>query len=351
MKGCKYSLLVLLALINMGCSSGDRITIMAFNVENLFDNVDDPAKVDREYLPIESKQNEAHRAGCMQVEVETWRNQCLNIDWSDQMLESKLSAVAAAILQVGGGRGPDIVALQEVENVAILERLRVEYLAAAEYLPAVLVEGDDTRGIDVAFLTRLPLAAAPVLHAVEYADEFADRRGDTRGILQADFVLPDATVMTGFSVHFPAPFHPTAMRVTTYARLRELLAALPDDRHAFAAGDFNTTSREDESLGLLDRVVRPEWEVSNDLCNDCSGTSYYAGDNTWSFLDMVLWRRCCGENTTWMLRNSPVWIANSLPQQVREDGTPRRFDLQTGLGVSDHWPVVLAIEPNRNNAL
>ena len=70
-------------------------------------------------------------------------------------------SLADTIRQVNGGRGADIIALQEVENVAILERLRTEYLADLGYLPAILVEGTDTRGIDVAFLSRLPLAGEP----------------------------------------------------------------------------------------------------------------------------------------------------------------------------------------------
>ena len=36
------------------------------------------------------------------------------------------------------------------------------------------------------------------------------------------FELPDGSVLTGFSVHFPAPFHPTEMREVAYRRLNEL---------------------------------------------------------------------------------------------------------------------------------
>ena len=65
-------------------------------------------------------------------------------------IEQKLKSIAAAILQVDGGRGPDILALQEIENAGVLDRLRREYLAAANYRPPVLIEGEDLRGIDVA---------------------------------------------------------------------------------------------------------------------------------------------------------------------------------------------------------
>ena len=150
------------------------------------------------------------------------------------------------------GRGADIIAMQEVENVAVLERLRNEHLGGLGYLPAILVEGTDTRGIDVAFLSRLPLVGEPQLHPL-LIPEFPDRQGDTRGVLQADFEMPDGSVLTGFSVHFPAPFHPTPMRIAAYEHLAALRNALPDDRHVFAAGDFNTTSSEDTRESMLDR--------------------------------------------------------------------------------------------------
>ncbi|MDH4071539.1 MAG: endonuclease/exonuclease/phosphatase family protein [Gammaproteobacteria bacterium] len=321
---------------------------MTFNVENLFDNADDPGKDDLDYLPIEAKQTEEHRAACARVEVESWRNRCLTVDWSHETLDRKLSVVADAILQVGSGRGPDIVALQEVENIAILERLRTEHLGDAGYLPGVLVEGDDARGIDVAFLSRLPLAGPPVLHDIEIEESMRARAGDTRGILQADFRMADGSILTGYAVHFPAPYHPTAMRVTAYEALNLLADALPPDRNAFAAGDFNTTSVEDRREGLLATYARPGWIVSNDLCDGCPGSSYFPPDNAWSFLDMILWRPCCGDAATWSVRGNSVRIANRTPAQVSDDRTPRRFDSPKGNGVSDHWPVVLTLEPGHN---
>ena len=319
------------------------VTIMAFNVENLFDNVDDAGKNDATFLGIEDKQSEAHKALCADIEVERWRVQCLDWDWSDAIIEQKLAAVAAAILQVGDGRGADIVALQEVENIRILERLRREYLEVAGYRPAILIEGDDIRGIDVAFLSRLPLHDEPTLQAIDFGDIEQERLLDTRGILEATFVLPNGELLTGYSVHFPAPFHPTGMRESAYTRLNELRNALPPGRSAFAAGDFNTTAVEDREQALLDRFVRPYWTVTHEVgCGGCPGTSYFAPRDDWSFLDMILWSR--GENATWALRAESVRIANRAPSQVRENGTPWRFEMPGGRGVSDHWPLVASIE-------
>ncbi|MCB1845744.1 MAG: endonuclease/exonuclease/phosphatase family protein, partial [Halioglobus sp.] len=154
-------------------------------------------------------------------------------------------------------------------------------------------------------------------------------------------------VLTGFAVHFPAPFHPTAMRVSAYETLNALRAALPADRAAFAAGDFNTSSAEDAEQNLLDRLVRPRWVVAHDLgCgDDCRGSSYYARDGSWSFLDMILWSPGNrGKNPTWDIRADSVRLANQAPGQRRKDGTPARFDPSGGPGVSDHWPLKILIE-------
>ena len=208
----------------------------------------------------------------------------------------------------------------------------------------MLIEGSDTRGIDVAFLSRLPLAGDPVLHAFDVPG-FPDRAGDTRGVLQADFELADGSVLTGFAVHFPAPYHPTPMRVAAYEHLNALRDALPDHHHAFAAGDFNTTSTEDEREQMLDRLARPGWTVAHDLgCGDCRGTYYYRPDDNWSFLDMILFSPARGAKTTAGIRADSVTIANEIASQVTAAGTPRRHDSATGTGVSDHWPIVATIE-------
>jgi len=320
------------------------VTVMTFNVQNLFDNDDAPGKDDKAYLPIEAKQGQDHIDACNEIEVASWRDECLNLDWSLAAIEHKLTVLADTIRQVEGGRGADIIALQEVENVMILERLRTGYLAELGYEPAILVEGSDLRGIDVAFLSKFPLARPPVLHPLQLAD-FPDREGDTRGVLQADFLLPNGAVMTGFSVHFPAPFHPTEMRIAAYTHLTELLQALPDSQHAFAAGDFNTTGIEDNEKHLLDDYARPYWTLAHDIgCETCKGTHYYARGDNWSFLDMILFAEARGGNTTARIRAESVQIANLNPAQVSRHGTPERFRSAHGTGVSDHWPMTVTLE-------
>ena len=321
------------------------VSIMTFNVENLFDTLDDPGKDDSTYLPLKHKQTVAHRDRCSELQVERWRDQCLNYDWSTIALEIKMSAVARAALQFNGGRGPDILVLQEIENANVLEQLRVGFLSSAGYRPAVLIEGNDKRGIDVAFLSRFDLAGDAVLHAVAHAGWEQSRIDDTRGILEATFRLPDGTLLTGYAVHFPAPYHPREMREQAYEALNLLHDALPPGRMAFAAGDFNTTAAENAEHKMLDRWVRPKWIVAHDACSGCPGTYFYPPNNTWSFLDTILWSRAGrGEKTTWRMRAGSVQLVNRAAGQTTADSKPRRFELPDGTGISDHWPLAMTIE-------
>lgn len=335
-------------ILAAGCTAEpaktQSVTVMTFNAQNLFDNVDDPGKDDKAYLPLQAKQNEQHTAACNEIEVDSWRDECLNLDWSDAAVEHKLGVLAATIRQVNEGAGADIIVFQEVENAAILNRLREGHLAELGYQQAILIEGTDTRGIDVAFLSRYPLAEEAVLHPL-LVPEFPERAGDTRGVLQATFALPNGARLTGFAVHFPAPFHPTEMRIAAYEHLNGLLQALPIDQHAFAAGDFNTTSAEDQREGLLDAFARPNWVLAHDVgCDNCKGSYFYGRDDTWSFLDMILFAPARGVKTTVALRADSVAIANRNPAQVSDSGTPERYRSESGTGVSDHWPLLATLE-------
>jgi len=46
------------------------VTIMSFNVENLFDNADDPQKNDETFLALGDKQSDEHRALCAPIPVD-----------------------------------------------------------------------------------------------------------------------------------------------------------------------------------------------------------------------------------------------------------------------------------------
>jgi hypothetical protein len=102
-----------------------RVTIMSYNVENLFDTEDNPSREgDNTYLPRSQKGTPEHIALCERTtDPGSHRQECLNLDWSEQVLAKKLQNIATVIGRFED-RGPDILLLQEVENQGIANRLR-----------------------------------------------------------------------------------------------------------------------------------------------------------------------------------------------------------------------------------
>ena len=80
-----YRLFALLLLVLP--AQAESLTIMAFNVENLFDATHDPGKNDETYLPSSEKKSRSHIDKCNKVKVKRWREQCLNWDWNEKIVE------------------------------------------------------------------------------------------------------------------------------------------------------------------------------------------------------------------------------------------------------------------------
>lgn len=326
--------------------SPQAITVMTYNVENLFDSLDDPGKEDETYLPIEAKGTPQHKIKCAALSRDWWRQQCMETDWSESKIKRKIGRLSDVILQVKEGKGPDILVLQEVENLNILERLRQNGLAKAGYKEAILIEGPDTRGIDVAMLSKLPQVNKAVLHEIKL--DSADRKKEarpTRGILQAQFALPDGETLTLLGVHFPSQGSPTAARRKALAKLEEVRAALPKDSYIIAAGDFNITASEDGREGLFAEAAK-NWLVSHQIgCQTCQGTHNYRGD--WSFLDVMLFSKNF-QNSPWVVDSKSIRTPNKSLYQMDFWGGPARFnDGRAQKGVSDHWPLAADLVPGR----
>ena len=318
---------------------------MTFNAENLFDTAHAPGKEDWAYQPLAAKTGAEHRRACARSLGARETRRCLFMDWSEPVLRRKLERVASVVLQVENGRGPDILVLEEVENLAVLERLRAGPLAAAGYRPGILIEGGDPRGIDVGILSRLERAGDPALR-----DAAAPGSPPMRGFLQADFRLPDGRLLTVFAVHFPSAFHPTAARAAALGALDSLLRRLPRERMALAAGDFNVTAEEEARDRLFEPLLAGDWAAAHELgCPGCAGTHYYAPKDSWSFLDRILLRKSLSPQggAPWALLPESVRVANALSFQKARDGTPAPFDPADGSGVSDHWPLYAELERRR----
>ena len=323
-------LITFMLLSSLGFAS--KFTVMTFNVENLFDNLDDSQKEDETYLPSSMKTSKLHIDQCNKIEVFKWRDDCLNIDWNDEVIEYKLNVITETILSYKE-HGPDIIGLQEVENENILKQL-YSRLKHHGYKFYALVEGNDDRGIDNAFISKHEILNSK-LHQIEFSGGSKDQIGDTRPILESVFLIKDKEVSI-YNVHFPAPHNPLFMRKDAFTTLDKL--GSNNKRIAVALGDFNVTSAENAKEKLYEKIHK-NWFVSHiDQCSECKGTNYYFRDDRWSFLDAVMLKR--GDSSEFV-ENSVEIITTDA--HTRDDGSPLRFNSKGLYGVSDHFPVVVKI--------
>jgi len=150
-----------------------NITCIAFyNLENLFDTINDPNINDEEFLP-EGK----------------------NL-WTGPKYIEKLSHMADVITQIGDEYikgGPVAIGVSEVENMLALTDLANQpKMKASGYVP-ILLEGPDRRGVDVGFLYRKDLfkLISYTSHRLVVADQPDFRTRDqllVKGIILGDTV-------------------------------------------------------------------------------------------------------------------------------------------------------------------
>jgi len=206
--------------VTMWSDDPDRIVISIFNVENLFDDADDPYRND-EGTPAKPR--------------------------------DRLEKIALAIRKVNA----DVVALQEVESRGFLERFVEVFLPDMGYRHIVHFEGNDQRGIDVAVLSRAPVGEVTSRRHLEFAGPDGVTRRFLRDVPAITVMPSDALPFEIWPVHFKSKAGDAdgsePVRLAEAAEVRRLLdlefAADPAAR-IIVAGDFNDT-RESKSMAIV----------------------------------------------------------------------------------------------------
>lgn len=304
-----------------------RISIMAYNVENLFDTLDDPHKNDETFLP-KLKKNKAIQKKCRKSSKGHWVKECLETNWTTFKLDVKMKRLAQVIKGYKKS-GPDILILEEIENKSVLNIFNEKHLG---YKNVILLEGPDKRGIDVAILTKLDSVKKAKLHLQRSP---SNQVKATRGILEAFLKLPNNETLSVFGVHFPSQGSPTKARKEAIALLNKLVKKR--SHLSIAGGDFNIIKKEDY---LYKKNLNKHWSVSHLIgCKKCKGSNYYHRRRSWSFLDALLFSKNFGK--TWKIDKASIDIFNKLDVQKNRYGSPKKFNMgEDKTGVSDHWPVV-----------
>ena len=307
---------------------GESFQVVFYNVENLFDTEDDPAKLDDDFTPSGK------------------------YAWDEERFITKIHRIGEVLGKIDPEL-PGLVGLCEVENRAVLESLvKSEGLSAAGY-KIIHQDSPDERGIDVALLYKPGL-----LNLVE--EEFLEVRlpdgndPDTRDILHATFKV-GGELLHVYVNHWPSRGkgqEETEINRVTAAGIASksingLLSKTPDAK-ILVMGDFNDYPG-NKSIGhVLDAGedhshLLYDYMAPLDAAGD--GSYWYQGD--WGTLDQFMGSWSLVESTRGL--NAHVGSASIFKWEglffTDGKGVQRPDRTYAGEsykgGYSDHLPVIL----------
>lgn len=317
------------AVAEFDTSHKQQFSVMFYNLENLYDTIDDPHKNDNDFLPSSQKK------------------------WNTFTYYNKLKNISNVIIASGEWHTPDIIGVAEVENKNCLFDLTHKTALSRKEYEIVHYDSPDRRGIDVALLYN------PRTFTVTYSQALPVYFGNshistTRDILYVKGSMnPAHDSLHVFVCHFPSrlggKIDSDAKRAAAAQVVRSAIDSI-QMRNAEARiviiGDFNDTPT-DESIAKVLNVNT----LYNDTCTSCltnildrraQGTHCYK--NEWAFLDQTIVSNAIVRNYSVL---STVQQHDFLFETGKKSGNKTPFRSYKGSfytkGYSDHLPVVLLL--------
>lgn len=347
MKKLFIAIIILCVPILVTCQSKTDTVYLAFwNLQNLFDTVDDPTIDDAEFLP-ESE-----------------------LEWTEDRLDKKMYNLARIIRVMNDGNGPDLLGVCEVENQVVLDKMINKFLPDLEYKTAYL-ESPDNRGIDNGLIYKSEKFKLLNVQAdtVHLSDGWP-----TRLIFGANLLTDENIKFTVFVNHWPSrrggqelsePNRIAAAQTLRYAVDR--IFQTDSQANIFIIGDFND---DPVNISILESLkanpikcdsVKTELEIypGKELFN-LSYESYAEGNGsykykaTWNMLDQIIVSGSVmvGKDFNYICNSFEVFSPGIIvTRSGKYAGTPfptygsRRY---LG-GYSDHFPVISKFKILRNS--
>jgi len=302
--------------------------IMSYNVENLFDTIDDPNKADEDFTP----------SGKLQ--------------WNTVKYYEHLNHTVDAITNKGTSF-PAIVGLIEVENgTALSDLVSTSHLKGKGY-KVVWHEGPDERGIDVALIydsSRVTLIGSRAIPVV--LESVKDP--NTRDILKVTVKVGSEDYQL-FVNHWPSrrggqdesEMHRIKASSVLRKEVDQILSVNPK-ANIICMGDFNDFPSNKSVHDVLQAGVSNEHSVLFNMMSDFEalkkGTHFYKGE--WSPLDQFMVSYGMFDNKC-VSANSFEVLGYDFLYYTGKDGvkSPARVyvgDSYKG-GYSDHLPILLHV--------
>lgn len=331
MKIVKYSLLLVLCGFLSATPERKVCKIAFYNVENLFDTINDPHTNDNAYLPTSKLQ------------------------WTGSRYRKKINALAEVIQSLEAS----IVGLCEVENAKVLNDLvHADKLKNAGY-SYIHADSKDRRGTDVALLYKKSLFTPMTIRSVSIERQFEKVKIRTRDILLVSGILHPDTVHILVN-HWPSRRgggKSELQRVAMAMLTREIVDSLlwtNSKSKLLIMGDFND---EPEDASIREMLLAQEPSVASRqdallnpfyrTVSENIGSHRYR--NTWYMYDQIIF-------TPNLVANPGGWryVSKSAsvfhPAWLHYKGVYSNGPFRTYLsgkylgGYSDHFPVMLTFE-------
>ena len=334
------NLLILFLLVSSlfafwSCNSKRVVSIAFYNVENLFDTIDDFKTFDEEFLP------------------DTGRF------WNTTKYNNKLSQLSIVISTMVNDKAPDILGVCEVENKQVLiDLLATPRLKKVPY-EIVHYESIDPRGIDVAAFYNSEKFSL-VESGTKRVDlsEFEDVTRDILWMRLKPHFGDDFYILVN---HWPSRYGGKSESEPKRLKAAEALLLLcaeirqkDDKAQIVIMGDFNDEPLDPSLADVLGASTSLDQISNTQLFNATAslkklgkGSYCYRGD--WNMLDQFILADNLQDHKGWdFVENSaqimdPDWMRQHTEKY---EGYPlRTFGGQTYLnGFSDHFPVYIILQ-------
>ena len=314
-------------------AAGQPFRAVFYNVENLFDTIDDPAKDDAEWLP----------SG--------------RIPWTTERFQTKIDHLSEVIAGLASEKPAAIIGLCEVENIIVLEELVTSPALLKYNYQVVHFESPDERGIDNALL--YDAAQFKFISARNIPVDLSSFDDHTRDILYVKGVPVKSKndTLHIFVNHWPsrsegkeASEPKRIMAAQTLKKTTDsLITSVPDPR-IIIMGDFNDEPA-DKSISETLGAIQPSDQLQPGKLYNLGYSAYLQGKGTlyykdWDLFDQVI------VNGAFLLDNRGLAIYSKeegifSPDYLlykSNDGTmrPNRTAAKDYYGgYSDHLPVYL----------
>lgn len=302
-----------------------------YNVENLFDTIDDPKTEDEWFLPTSET------------------------EWNSEKYIKKLADLSKVIdamnSEVGG---PDIIGLCEVENFEVVKDLVSQAVLKDSYYDIVHFDSPDARGIDVAALyntTKFKLLdSQPILLSI--ADDESYR---TRDILYCKFeVINSKNILHVYVNHWSS--RRGGAEASSYKRenaaktlKNHISENIPqwETQNIIVLGDMNDYPTDNSIYAVLgaQELDSESHLVNLQLDNHIKGFGTYNYKGEWGCLDNIIITN--GLKTKLKTPGAVIMKEDWMMFTDKEgNATPNRTYGGSNYygGISDHLPVYFEVE-------